>query len=395
MNKPVITGMGAVTPVGNSVPEAWEALSRGSSGLKEITLFDTSTLRNKNGGEIRGFPRDINNPRSLRFLEKAVEESLQSGNIYGEEKVLQNTGFSFGTNFGCANSFAHYYTNREKDPEEAEQALGRYPFEYFVKSIQDSFGIKGSYAAVSTACASGLAVIDTGIQLLEHTDAEIVICAAVDELALYSYAGLNSLRAITTDVIRPFTKNRKGTQFSEGAGAVVIEYEDHALARNAKPLARIEGVYVNNDAFHTTAPDTEARGITAVMEKVFEQSGVSKEKVTYVNAHGTGTKYNDVIETKALKNVFGPHANNLYIDAIKSMTGHEMGAAGIIELISAVMTIQTGVIPPTVNFDEPDEECDLNYCTGEKIETDVEYAMTNSYGIGGANGSVLLSAFRG
>lgn len=382
--------MGAVTPVGNSVSETWEALTAGKSGLKEISLFDTSTLRNSIGGEIRGYPQDSSRPRSLRFAERAVEEALENSSLL----IRDRTGLSLGTNFGCADCFSRYYAERTADFEKSAAALRCYPFEWYTQNIQESFGMKGCCAAVSTACASGLAAIETGLQILEHTDAETVVCAATDELTLYSYAGLSALRAITTETIRPFSGNRNGTQFSEGAAAVVIESEEHARARGSEPLARIESIFLNNDAFHSTAPDTEARGISAVMERVLERSGLSREKILYINAHGTGTKYNDVIETKALKKTFGPHADNLYIDAVKSMTGHEMGAAGLIELISTVMTLRTGIIPPTVHYDEPDEECDLNYCTRGAVTADIDVAMTNSYGIGGANGSVLLSAVR-
>jgi len=386
----VITGTGAVTPLGMNVRETWCGLRRGDSGLKPITLFDTAGLRNGSGGEIPGVPPGGGLPRSFRFLVQAAEEALAEGTVPPEAR--KHVGVSVGTNFGAVEEFARYVAERDTRPEEARARLARYPFECFLDVLRDRCGTEGMGTVVSTACSSGLAALDAGIQILENTDAEYVLCAAVDELTLFSYAGLNALRAITPEKIRPFTRSRKGTQFAEGAGAVIIEHEDHARSRGASILARVEAVFLNNDAFHTTAPDPEGRGITAVMEGVFEASEVPREAVTHVNAHGTGTVYNDKIETRALKNVFGEHAYRLYINAVKSMTGHAMGAAGMIELICTVMTLKTGVVPPTVNYDEPDEELDLNYCVNTAVKAAVSHAITNSYGIGGANGCALLSA---
>jgi 3-oxoacyl-[acyl-carrier-protein] synthase II len=385
-NKTVITGMGCVTPVGADVSATWEALCSGTSGIKEITLFETSTLRNQNGGEVSGFKGSEGSPRSLQFLVKAVDEALTDAGLNNSPGLLEPAGLSLGTNFGSCTSFTGYM--KTGNPS----SLDQYAFSFYTDRIVQQFGVQGVSAVISLACASGLGVIDAGMQILDQTDASIVVCAGVDELTLYSYAGLSSLRAITKDRIKPFTKTRAGTQFSEGAGVIILEEKEHAVSRGADILACIEGIFLNNDAFHTTAPDTEGLGITSVMERVFEQTDISRNDVGYINAHGTGTKYNDEIETKAIKNVFGEHAYDLCISSIKSMTGHEMGAAGIIELISTVMTLRTGIIPPTINFDEPDEACDLNYCVNEKVEKEVRYALTNSYGIGGANASLLVSA---
>jgi 3-oxoacyl-[acyl-carrier-protein] synthase II len=338
---------------------------------------------------VQGFSQTKGSPRSLQFLLKAAEEAISTAGLSGQPDLLSKACISLGTNFGSCNSFTQYMKTR--DPA----VLNEYAFSFYTDKLAEEFGIKGVSAVISTACASGITILDTGMQLLDETDASIAVCAGVDELTLYCYAGLNSLRAITKEHIKPFTATRGGTQFSEGAGVVILEQKEHAVNRGAEILAEIEGIFLNNDAFHTTAPDKEALGISSVMEKVFEQTDIPKQDVGYINAHGTGTKYNDEIETKAIKKVFGGHAYDLVISSIKSMTGHEMGAAGIIEFISTVMTLNHGIIPPTINFDEPDEACDLNYCPNEKVEKKVACALTNSYGIGGANGSVLISLSEG
>ncbi|MFH1706520.1 MAG: beta-ketoacyl-[acyl-carrier-protein] synthase family protein [Planctomycetota bacterium] len=384
----LVTGMGLVTPVGTGVDQFWRNLCAGVSGFREITLFPAAAMRNRMAGEIPGYPPGPV-PRSVRMLTDAVREALAHAGLAGDRERLGRTALVLGTNFGVSGAFSAYAAARRGGPT-APETLGDLWFETMARAAADACGLGGPVAVVSVACASGIGVLDAGLMFLD--DADTVVCAAADELTLYTYAGLNALRAITKDAIRPFTRDRGGTQFAEGAAAVVLERPAVLKRRGGRAAARLEAVYMNNDAYHVTAPDQEGRGIIAVMRGALAAAAAAPESIVYLNAHGTGTVYNDAVETLAIKAVFGAHTARLHINAVKSMTGHGMGAAGLIEFIATVQAIRTGVIPPTMGGGEPDPALDLDYTLGRAVTCPVPRAMTNSYGIGGANACAILAA---
>lgn len=382
--------MGAISALGPGVPALWDGLSAGRDALREITLFDASPYRNSRGGEVTGYAADPSNPRALRFLEAAAAEALADAGLDAGGRVdLERAAILLGTNFGGMSAAERMLAPHGGD-DAGEEGLDRYNFMCGADRIAEKTGFAGSRTVLSLSCASGTAVLGLAADAIRLGRADVVLTGGFDELSEFCYAGLSALRAITPDVVRPFDKNRKGTMFSEGAGVLILEGADHAAARGARVHAELLGRALNNDAYHMTAPEKQGRGIQAVMRAALRDAGLEPERVDHINTHGTGTPYNDKIETRAIKQVFGPHAAAMPLTAVKSIIGHAMGAAGSLEAICTVQTIREGLIPPTIHFETPDPECDLDYCPGQARAADVRIALSNSYGIGGTNACVVL-----
>ena len=388
----VVTGMGAVSPLGTGVAVLWEGLTAGRVGLRPITLFDASPFRNREGGEVPGFEHDPDRhrPRALRFLLAAAGEAWDDSGLRAYADFdPQRADVILGTNFGCMSAIEPALEPGH-DGECSEAGIAPYAFQHAADEAAALTGAGGERSVISLACASGTAVLSLGAQAIVQQRADVVLCGAYDELSLFCYAGLSALRAITPDRIRPFDINRKGTQFGEGAGVLILESYEYAAKRGATVHAELIGHAINNDAYHMTAPEKDGRGIRALMTAALRHARLQPADVDHINCHATGTPYNDLIETTAIKAVFGEHAARLRVTANKSMIGHAMGAAGALEAIATVRTLQDGVIPPTVGIEQQDPACDLDCCPGAAQEVDVHIAMSNSFGLGGTNACVVF-----
>ena len=275
------------------------------------------------------------------------------------------------------------------------RAFAEFSFQAAAREAAERLALRGPMATLSLSCASGVAAIGYAVDLIRERRVERMIAGGYDELSRMSYSGLSALRAITPEIIRPFDKNRNGTMFAEGAGVVIVESLDAALRRGVRIHAEVLGHAMNNDAFHMTAPDQTGKGIVGVMQLAINDAAVLPGDIQHINAHGTGTVYNDKIETAAIKAVFNAHARKLAITASKSMIGHTCGAAGTLESICTIKTLQTGIVPPTIHYETPDPECDLDYVPNHARQCDVRIALCNAYGIGGTNSAIVLARYEG
>ncbi len=436
----VITGLGAVTPLGLNVAEFWRRLIAGERGLRPITLFDPTGLRNDLAGEIEGWVFDpaeyglSHEPdRATQFLLAATKEALEQAALpavsavgaalhlppgggceggvadepTGEKRRAEHgvpppqpdhsrlaTGDSrlgavLSTNFGGAEAweeFAHSLREPPVDPE----MLREFRFDTAAEYLGQIVPLSGPVLTLSIACASGAAAIGMAADLIKAGDAETMLAGGHDCLAPSHLAGLSVLHTITAEDIRPFSKNRSGTLFSEGAAMVVVEDLEHAQARGAEPVAEVLGSWQNNNAFHITAPDEGGAGMASVLRRALEEANLPPERVDYINAHGTGTEHHDPAETEAIKAVLGAHAYETPVSSIKGAIGHMMGAAGAIEVIATVLALREGVLPPTVNFEERDPACDLDYVPNVAQKQEIRHAVSISAGIGGSNAAVVL-----
>jgi 3-oxoacyl-(acyl-carrier-protein) synthase len=383
----VITGLGAVSPYGRGVGALWDGLVAGRKALRPITLFSTEGLRSPLGGEVPGYapPASADEPtRAERFLLDALAEALADAGLAAGGFDPARAALVAGTNFGGMSA-----AERALAPG-GSPGLSRYDFAGIAGRAAGAAGFAGPSAALSVSCASGAAALVVALELVRGGRADLVVAAGYDELSRYCLAGLSALRAISPGDITPFDAKRAGTVFGEGAGALVVESAGGAARRGAREWCELAGGAANNDAYHLTAPEKEARGIVKLMRQALADAGAAPGEIGHVNLHGTGTKYNDLIETKALKEVFGAHAKRLVLTANKSMIGHTMGAAGAHESIAAVKTLVENLVPPTVGLGTPDPECDLDYCPGSSRRVELRAVLKNSYGIGGVNASIVL-----
>ncbi|HEY3398841.1 MAG TPA: beta-ketoacyl-[acyl-carrier-protein] synthase family protein [Armatimonadota bacterium] len=398
----VITGLGAVTPLGVNVPEFWRRLIAGERGLRRITLFDPAGLRNDQAGEISDWrfdPAEYGLPhepdRATQFLLAAVREALAGAFATPHRRDAGATDGKLGavlsTNFGGAEAWEEYARSLREPPVDPEM-LHEFRFDTAVEYLAQVVPIhlSGPVMCLSLACASGAAAIGMAADVIRAGDAEVMLAAGYDCLAPSPLAGLSVLHTITTEDIRPFSKTRSGTLFSEGAGVLVIEDLEHARARGAEPLAEVLGSAQNNNAFHITAPDEGGAGMQRVLRRALEQAGLAPEQVDYINAHGTGTEHHDPAETEAIKAVLGAHAYQTPVSSIKGAIGHMMGAAGAVEILATVLALRNGLLPPTVNLDECDPNCDLDYIPNFAREQEIQHAVSISAGIGGSNAVVVL-----
>ena len=381
--------MGAITPFGSGVEPFWKACIQGESGLGPLTCFDTEGFTFTRGGQVPDFDPPPETDRASFLMQTAAREAFADANLDPEAKAVQDAAVVLATNFGGACSGETLFADLGDGNVDAGTASA-YQMSTCAQLIGSDLKMNGPRIMLSMSCASGAAAICHGTELIRMGRADIVLVGGYDALSRFAWAGLSALRAMTKDEVRPFDKERAGTIFSEGAGALILESMTHARARQAPIHAEVLGGWMNNNAFHLTAPAREGAGSAMVMKRALEEAGVAPDSVDHIDSHGTGTKYNDITETQAIKTVFGSHAASLSVTSIKAMTGHLMGAAGAIEAISAILTMKHGVIPPTINYQTPDPECDLDYVTNTAREADVKTVVSNSAGIGGCNAAVVL-----
>lgn len=385
----VVTGIGIVSPLGCTISEFWDNLTEGKYGIRPITVFDTSGFPYKHGGEVTGFKCGITpefeiTNRGILFILEAVRQALVDAKLQTNSSRI---GLVISTNFGAGIAKEKVLAGTATQQNFLESG-----FQHCADIVAHCFQLSGPRIVQSLSCSSGTSAIGLAVGLIRSGRIDIAIAGGYDELSTFAWSGLSALRTMTTDKIRPFDKNRAGTIFSEGAGAIVVENIEHARKRQARWYAEIAGYAMNNNAFHLTAPPRDGAGSARVMQEALLDAGLLPASVDHLNAHGTGTRDNDITETRAIKTVFGDYASKLPVTSNKSMIGHMMGAAGTAEAIASILTIRDGIIPPTINYETPDPECDLDYVPNVKRKTSVRVVLSNSAGIGGCNAAIVLCA---
>jgi 3-oxoacyl-[acyl-carrier-protein] synthase II len=407
----VITGMGAVTPLAVGVEESWEKLCAGESGIKNVTQFDASSLKCQVAGEIRDFvAEDFLRPKKIRradrfvhFLLAATKMAMEDSRLKVNSSEEYRVGIIAATAIGSCKTF-------EANHELIVQGHMKNVTPYLVINLSANTaggevaamcGARGPHHFLQEACSAGTNAIGLGFKAIKHREAEIMIVGGSDAgISPTLMASLDNLGAIATSwndqpqrSSRPFEKKRNGFVTSEGSGILILEELEHAKARGAKIYAEIVGYGSTCDAYHAVAPLPSGESAAKCMELSIEEAGIEPEQIAYINAHGTSTMANDEIETVAIKKLFGQKAKEIMISANKSMIGHMWGAAGAVEGIFTAKTLQEGLIPPTINLDEPDPKCDLDYVPHQARRSNIRFALSNSFGFGGINASIVLKRF--
>jgi len=405
----VITGMGAITPLGNSVAEFWQGCIEGRSGIAPVTLFDASAYPFHIAGEVRGFnPHDYMDRRDARrmgrfsqFAIAATHQAIQQAELNLERVDHSRMAVLLGVGIGgIGDSQEAVHTIRDKgglriDPFFLPKMLPNMA----AAQLSLVFGIKGYSNTVITACAAGTQAMGDALDLIRAGRADLVITggaeAALCELGLCGFAVIRALSARNDEkASRPFDAERDGFVAAEGAAIFVAESLEHARRRDAPILAELAGYGASSDAYHLVAPCADGEGAVRAMQWALEDAGVTADQVDYINAHGTSTKLNDVTETLAIKQVFGEVAYRIPISATKSMIGHSFGAAGALESVASIQSICTGIIHPTINYEHPDPECDLDYVPNEPRRAGVRVVLKNSFGFGGQNACLVFKRFQ-
>jgi 3-oxoacyl-[acyl-carrier-protein] synthase II len=405
MRRVVITGIGAVTPVGNDARATWESALAGRSGIDHIKAFDVSEAPVSIAGEVKDFdPGGLAAPKDLRRLDRnvlfalaAAKEALADAgsNGFRPDRVGIVLGSAIG---GFIELMRQADILRERGPDRVSpNFLPNVLVDSASGQLAIELGIRGPNYAVVSACATGSHTIGEGAELIRHGHADAILAggteACIHPLILAGFTamrGLASANGDPTTASRPFDATRAGFVMAEGAGVVVLEELEAAQARGADIYAEVLGYGASNDAYHMAAPDPDSVGVVEMMRSALDRSGVQPEEVDYINAHGTSTPLGDAAETKAIKEVFGDHAYDLAVSSTKSVMGHTFGAAGAVEAIMCALAIKNGLIPPTINYANPDPACDLDYVPNEARKAEVRVALSNAMGLGGHNGCVLL-----
>jgi 3-oxoacyl-[acyl-carrier-protein] synthase II len=407
----VVTGLGALTPVGNTAEEFWSALVRGRSGIGPITRFDATGFPTRIAGEVRNFdPLDFVDKKEARRLDPYLQYAIAAASLAVQDASLDTGkvdanrfGVLIGSGIGGITTLLeNHKTLLDRGPDRVS------PF--FIPMliinmasglVSMRFGAKGPNSSVATACATGNHAIGDAFKLIQRGDADVMIAGGAEAIIMpLTIAGFCAVKAMSTRndeperASRPFDAERDGFVCSEGAGIVVLESREHALRRDARIYAEVRGYGMSGDAHHMTAPDPEGDGAARSMAAALRDAGAAPEDVGYVNAHGTSTPYNDKFETMAIKRVFGEHARKLAVSSTKSMTGHLLGAAGGIEAIATALALHHGVLPPTINYEHPDPDCDLDYVPNQARKQDVEVAASNAFGFGGTNATLIFAKHR-
>jgi 3-oxoacyl-[acyl-carrier-protein] synthase II len=408
----VLTGLGALTPVGNTTEEFWSALKQGKSGIGPITRFDATGYPTRIAGEVRGFDEGkYVDRKEARRLDPYLKYAIATSVMAVEDAALDLAKVD-GTRFGVliGSGIGGITTLIEGEDVRRTKGVDRVsPFvipmlivNMAAGLVSMRFGARGPNSSVVTACATGNHAIGDAYRIIERGDADIMIAGGAEAMIVpLTIAGFCSMKAMSTrndepeKASRPFDAGRDGFVCGEGAGIVVLEALAHAVRRDARIYGEIVGYGMTGDAHHMTAPDPEGDGATRAMQLALAGAGIEPGAVGYVNAHGTSTPYNDKFETIAIKRVFGEHARKLAVSSTKSMTGHLLGAAGGIEAIATTLAIYHGLLPPTINYDTPDPECDLDYVPNQARKVDVEYALSNAFGFGGTNATLAFRRYRG
>lgn len=408
MKRVVVTGMGAITPIGLNTEEFWESLKAGKTGFSEITQFDTSDFKVKIAASVRGFEgRNYMDVKSAKRMElfcqyavAAAKEAIEDAGLDMSKEDPYRAGCAVGSGIGSLQAMEREHTKlEEKGPSRVAPLLVPLMISNMATgNVSIAFNLKGKSINVVTACATGTNSIGEAFRTIQYGDADLMVAGGTESsITPIGIAGFSSLTALSTceDPARcsiPFDKDRSGFVMGEGAGIVVLEELEHAKARGAKIYAEVVGYGCSSDAYHITSPAEDGAGAAAAMLNAVKDAGAAPEDITYINAHGTATHHNDLFETRAIKLAFGAHAKDIKINSTKSMIGHLLGAAGAVEFVACVKEIEEGYIHRTVGLSACEEEMDLNYCK-ESSSEEVPYALSNSLGFGGHNTSILIKKY--
>ncbi len=409
MRRVVITGLGVVSPIGTGVDKFWKNLVAGVSGIDRIKRFDPVEigLSVHIAGEVKDFEpekyfdkKDVQKVSDfIKFAVAATDEALKDSGLLETKFDPYRVGVIIGTGIGGLRDIEEQQkVLMEKGPRRVSPFFIPYGISNMASGlVAIRFGFKGPNYCVVSACATGNHSIGDAMRLIQKGDIDVAIAGGCESaITPLGVAGFASMRALSTrndepqKASRPFDRDRDGFVMGEGAGILVLEEYEHAKARGAKIYAELVGYGATDDAYHITAPCGDGEGAYMCMKLALEDAGISPERIDYINAHGTSTPLNDKAETLAIKRLFGEHAYRLKVSSNKSMIGHLLGAAGAVEAVATVKTIETGIIPPTINLENPDPECDLDYVPNKAVEYPVEYALSNSFGFGGTNACLLF-----
>ena len=405
----VVTGLGAITPVGNDVASFWQGLKDKKVGIAPITYFDTTDYKAKLAGEVKDFdPKKYMDPKAARRMEPFSQyavapagEAIAQAGLDMEKEDPFRVGTSIGSGIGSLQAMEREHKKMlEKGPNRVNPLLVPMMISNMaVGNVAMHYGLKGKSINVVTACATGTNSIGEAFRSIQYGEADVMVAGGTESaITPLGMAGFAALTALSTNddpetASRPFDKDRDGFVMGEGAGIVVLESLEHAQKRGAKILAEVVGYGGSNDAFHITSPAEDGSGAAYAMEMALKDAGIAPEKIDYINAHGTSTHHNDLFETMAVKKALGDHAYKVKINSTKSMIGHLLGAAGGVEFIACVKSIEDGFVHATAGLKEAGEGCDLDYTMGEGVPMDIHYALTNSLGFGGVNASLVIKKF--
>ena len=406
----VVTGVGMITPLGISTEETWQGLLAGRSGIKRITQFDAAAFATQIAGEIVGFnPEDYIEPKEIKKMDRFIHFAIAAATMAMKDSGLkisdenaERTGVIVGSGMGGLHAIERYHSiYLEKGPKRIT------PF--FIPmlivnlasgQVSIRFGAKGPNSAVATACATGSHAIGDALKIIQRGDADAMIAGGTEAVITpLGIGGFNAMKALSTrndepeKASRPFDIDRDGFIMGEGAGVLVLESLESAAGRGARIYAELIGYGMTADAYHITSPSPGGEGAARCMELALKDAGSSASDINYINAHGTSTKYGDELETHAVKTVFGEHAYRLAVSSTKSMIGHLLGAAGGVEAVITVLCIYHDNVPPTINLDHPDPECDLDYVPHTSRKMSVDQALSNSFGFGGTNACLVFKKF--
>ncbi len=412
LKRVVITGLGALTPVGNSAPDTWEALVKGVSGIAPITAFDASLFKTQFAGEVKNFdPEAYIDRKEARKMDRysqfsvcVADEALRDSQLDLEREDRSRVGVVWGSGMGGLQSLEQeMYSFAEGDgtPRFNPFMIPKAIPSIAAGQISIRFGLGGLSFSVSTACSSSSHAVASAFDQIRLGHADVLLTGGADaDISSTGVGGFNSLHALSTrndspaTASRPFSKSRDGFVLAEGAACLILEEYEHAKARGAKIYAEIIGEGMTSDAYHMTAPDPEGKGAERVMRLALQDAGIRPEQVDFINTHGTSTPLGDVTEVKAIERVFGEHVYEMNLDSTKSMTGHLIGATGAVEALACIMALKEGIIPPTINHDpeDVDENIDyrINFTFGQAQKRDIRYALSNTFGFGGHNACLVF-----
>ena len=407
----VVTGVGMITPLGIGVEDTWDSLIAGKPGIGRITHFDSSNFPTQIAGEVKGFnPEDYIESKEIKKMDRFIHFAIAAAKMAINDSGLKITdsnaekvGVIVGSGIGGLHAIEHYHSVfLEKGPRRISPFfIPMLVINLASGQISIKFGAKGPNSAVATACATGSHSIGDAYKIIQRGDADAMIAGGTEAVITpLGIGGFNAMRALSTrndepeKASRPFDVDRDGFVMGEGAGIIILESLEIAMDRGAKIYAEVVGYGMTADAYHITAPAPNGEGAARCMEMTLKDGNVNPSEVDYINAHGTSTKYGDEIETNAIKTVFGEHAYKVAISSTKSMMGHLLGAAGGVEAAIVILNIYNDIIPPTINLDKPDPECDLDYVPYKSRKMTVNYALTNSFGFGGTNACLLFKKFK-
>ena len=403
----VVTGLGVISPVGNTKDEFWTSLVKGTNGVGPMKSFDCKDYTSRIAGEVKDFiPHPFIPKKELRRMEKfvqfavtAAKEAVEDSGLDIEKEDPFNIGVLVGSGIGSLRIIEEQHkVILQKGPSRITPFLIPMLIVNMASGhISIMLKVKGPNSCTTTACAAGSHAIGSALRIIQNGEADVMITGGTEScITALGVGGFCALKALSTrndepqKASRPFDKDRDGFIIAEGAGIVILEEYEHAKKRNAKVYAEVVGFGMSGDGYHMTAPDPSAEAPARCMAKALEDGGIKPEEVSYINAHGTSTYLNDKVETLAIKNVFGDYAKKLPVSSTKSMTGHLLGAAGGIEFIACCLTIKSSIIPPTINYEIPDPDCDLDYVPNKAREKKVNVTLSNSLGFGGHNASLCL-----